>query len=289
MLPCSRYLFAVALLLASTSASPDSLPTASETVNVSTPWVCGGPQTAILYYPKDSSKTYPLVSFAHGWTAGGGMVPTAYSKLLAEIASAGYVVIATEDAPSNLCQQQTEDQIASFEHMKTSRNPRVDWSMKTAFVGHSMGAFATVLSAANAEAVKKWNVAAAVPLHAGDFLNFKSPVIPTFYTTGSSDTIIPPTSSYSYYQATTAKGKVFAELTGANHFEPTNVGPCRLNSYVPSFLDCYVRSNATACDRIYGNGVDSLCHSSGIPMTGCVSTGKAAEDLPKPVVSKYLR
>lgn len=81
--------------------------TASETKPVAG-YVCGGLPSAVIYYPTDTSKTYPLISFAHGFTAGthlrcvrcapgGAKVPVDYGpKLLAGVAAWGYVIIATE-------------------------------------------------------------------------------------------------------------------------------------------------------------------------------------------------
>lgn len=67
-------------------------------------WVCGGPSTAMVYSPNKAGK-FPVISFAHGLTAGGNKVDPDYGpKLLEPLAAAGYVVIATMDAPSNYCE-----------------------------------------------------------------------------------------------------------------------------------------------------------------------------------------
>lgn len=247
--------------------------TASETIPVPG-FVCGGPATAYVSYPTNKSMTYPLISFAHGFTAGGTKVPVDYGpKLLAGVASWGYVIISTEDAPSNYCEQETVDQIHCIQHMKNIKYKRVDWTKKVGLMGHSMGGHATVLSSANANAVKTHNIGAAVALHPVA-LPFKQPHVPIFYGTGSADVIVPPGGVISDYKKTTIKGKVLAEIKGATHFEPNTIGPNRWTPYAAAMMGCYLWEIPDACSLIYGKSRTrcDLCYCDKVPMTTCTFT-----------------
>jgi len=247
--------------------------TASETISVPG-FVCGGPGKAYITYPTNKSTTYPLISFAHGFTAGGTKVPTDYGpKLLAGVSSWGYVIISTEDAPSNYCEKEWQDQIHCIEHMREKRDKRVDWTKKVGLMGHSMGGHATVLSSSNKKAVEKNNIGVAVALHPVA-LPYEQPLVPIFYGTGSLDTIVPPGGVINDYKKTLIKGKVLAEIKGATHFEPNTIGPNRWTDYAAAMMGCYLYEIPDACDTIYGNNRTKcdLCVCNRVPMTTCTFT-----------------
>ena len=231
------------------------------------PWKCGGPSTAVVYKPSDTSGgPYPLISFAHGFTAGGTRVDPDYGpKLLGPLAAAGYVVVATEDAPKNYCEWETADQISSLGLDLRD----VDRSMPTGIAGHSMGGHATELSSSNSRAVSKYNIATAVALHPVSFPFFQ-PKIPVFFGTGSADVIVPPSGPVLAYKATKKSGKVLAEIKGATHFEPNTIGRNRWTPFVIAMFDCHIKRQSEQCDKIYGTGEGALC-SGAISMTKCES------------------
>ncbi|GMH65355.1 hypothetical protein TrRE_jg8903, partial [Triparma retinervis] len=70
-------------------------------------YVCGGDQGAIVYYPTQKADPSPLISFAHGYKAGGDKVDPSYKTLLEGIASYGYVIIALKSAPDDFCWEET--------------------------------------------------------------------------------------------------------------------------------------------------------------------------------------
>jgi len=59
------------------------------------------------------------------------------------------------------------------------------------------------------------------------------------------------------YWKSPADYKVFAAVSGGKHMEP--FGPGRLNPYAAHFLACHVRHLQESCDKVYGNGEDSMC------------------------------
>jgi len=237
-------------------------------------YVCGGLPSAIIYYPTDTSRTYPLVSFAHGFTAGGASVPLDYGpKLLSGVASWGYVVAATEDAPLNYCETETYDQLWTIEVLKRQGYHRVDWSRKVGLMGHSMGGHATVLSSANYFKVSSLNIGAAVALHAVPVPWPGQPKVPIFYGTGTADFIVPPAGPIGMYAKTTIRGKVLAEILGATHLEPNTFGGRnRWTDFAAAYFGCHLYGIQDACDTIYGTRSGSLCNCPQVRMTVCRHT-----------------
>jgi dienelactone hydrolase len=234
-------------------------------------WKCDGPSEAMVYSPKESGK-FPVISFAHGWTAGGNKVDADYGpKLLEPLAAAGYVVIATMDAPSNYCEYETEDQITSLGLALS--HPKADSSQPTGIAGHSMGGHATVYSSGNSHAVQKYNIAAAVALHPA-FFPFVQPTVPIFYATGSADTIVKPSGVKGIYEITKGS-KVFAEIKGATHLEPNTLGGRnRWTPYVINMFNCWIKEQDYDCDKIYGNKSGDLCNNPNVPMSDCHNSHK---------------
>ena len=235
------------------------------TMNVAA-WKCGGPSTALIYQPTSGDGPWPLISFAHGFTAGGTSVGPDYGpKLLGPLAAAGYVVVATQDAPLNYCEWETADQISAL----GLDIPNVDHAQPSGIAGHSMGGHATELSSSNSKAISVHNIAAAVALHPVSF-PFSQPKIPIFFGTGSKDTIVPPAGPVEMYKMTKQSGKVLAEIRGATHFEPNTIGPNRWTPFVVDMFDCHIKHQSDSCDKMYGTGAGALC-SGEIPMTTCQS------------------
>ena len=244
-------------------------------INVDGGWdpTCGGPPTALVYSP-DAAGKFPLLSFAHGMTAGGNKVDRSYSKLLREVAGAGYVIIATQDAPDAFCANMYKDQLKSIDIGKRFRN--VDVSKGFGIFGHSMGGQSTFNSAGS-----KRDIRAAVALHPATF-GGSTPKVPILYGTGSSDrmTGCSPRSVKGLYDRTSLsnmnrpgiynRGKVFANIRGAGHTEP-NFGS-KWNRFVIAMFDCHIKRNPSSCGVIYGRGRDSLCHGS-LNMVQCITAG----------------
>jgi dienelactone hydrolase len=231
---------------------------------------CDGIQTGAIYYPADASKKYPLLSFAHGWTEGGTAVETNYKDVLETVAAAGYVVVAEESGAVLLCYGAEEhDQIRAIDFVKETAEfaNRVDWDQQIGLYGHSMGGAASGLNAANADVVNKYNVAAAVALHPAQGGQQAKTTVPTFFATGSIDTIVPPGGVKAMYNLATGP-KVYAELKGAGHFECQSYEPPALypkhrwTPYVVDWFDCYVKKDQASCAAAL-----KVCDD--LPMTAC--------------------
>ena len=128
---------------------------------------CDGIQEGHVVYPKDSSKKYPLLSFAHGWTEGAGNTKPNYKNIIEDVAAAGYVVVAEHSGATRLCyDDEKHDQLRAIDFVRETPEfaDRVDWSSKVGVYGHSMGGAASGMNAADASAVSKYNLGAAVCL-----------------------------------------------------------------------------------------------------------------------------
>jgi hypothetical protein len=205
-----------------------------------------------VFYPSDSSKKYPLLSFAHGWTEGGQFTDPNYKNVLEAVSAAGYVVIAHHSGLVTECQPiYPGDQLRALAYVnETSEwNAMVDWTSKTGIYGHSMGGGATGDNAGRMSAITQYNIGAAVLLHP---VATRTPTkIPAFYATGSADTICAP-GSCEAWSKTAAKPYIFAEMAGATHFEcqTSEDGipcPAGWTNYVINWFNCHLKGMKDEC------------------------------------------
>jgi dienelactone hydrolase len=221
-------------------------------------FTCDGIQTATVFWPSDTSKKYPLLSFAHGWTEGGSLTDGNYKDVIESVAAAGYVVIAEHSGLENLCYTaEKHDQLHAIDYIKQTDEfaSLVDWDSKVGVYGHSMGGAASGLNAADSSAISKYNLGAAVCLHPAQGGQGSKTILPTFFATGSTDKIVPAPGVD--LMASLAKGPmVFAEMSGANHFECQSMEdllPCPhgWTRYTTHWFNCHIKSMQSDCDAAY--------------------------------------
>lgn len=242
-----------------------------------------GSQDATIFYPVTDEKV-PLISFAHGYGGAGAKGVKDYTKHHTAIAGAGCVIIhlMSSALPAGECKNEWKDQIRNFEWMKTSSYAsRVDWSKPTAIMGHSMGGGATYHSAAQQEAITTYNIGAAIPMNPQIQLANLQPItdslVPIFFQTGSADTTVRPASVREAYDKTTGVPKVFAEIKGSPHLEPTS-GKNRFKEYSIAFLNCHLLDDSAECVKIYGTATGSLCNGD-LTMTACTHENEPISSL----------
>merc|ERR1712048_638852 len=129
--------------------------------------------------------------------------------------------IASHSGITNLCYAaEKSDQLRNIDYIKETAEfaDRVDWDAQVGLYGHSMGGAASGLNAADTVAVSKYNLGAAVCLHPAQGGQGAKTTIPTFYFTGTIDTIVPAFGVEAMYNLGQGP-KVFASLKGAGHFE----------------------------------------------------------------------
>merc|ERR1712054_588206 len=116
----------------------------------------------------------------------------------------------------------------------------------------------------SAEKAAEYGISVAVAQHAcrDGYENPSKIACPIMYTAGSNDGICADGCGMQFYKQTSVSkvgSKIFFDVKGASHFEPTNVGG--KNSEMPAvafFLSCYLRGEN--CDRVYGASGDAICN-----------------------------
>lgn len=239
--------------------------------------IAGGSQDAVIYWPLDATEAAAaaapvrnVVAFAHGLRAGGEHMDPAYHPLLATLASYGLIVIAPLSCPHDFCAKQLGlDLGTTLEACAANRtlHPALAGAnfTRVGVAGHSMGGAASGYVASAANATSAYRVHAYVGMHGTPVLQESTIAVPTMYTTGAKDhLVLASVVQRSFERSTGAHPRVFAELSDADHFEPTAnfSGHLRLNPYVAAFLLCHVAGDGASCANVYDTtDANSLCNA----------------------------
>ena len=236
-------------------------------------------QDVDVFYPlsKNTSEKYPLLVFGHGATAGETRLFEAYSGLLNNTASNGYVIIAPRSCPRVYCYDFYQDMVASFKVAADTKNisEMIDSKAGTGIFGHSMGSLATVKASASSF-TKQYNIKGAVALHSGlNVARFaginlpnvslpfnpdgSEPSVPIMYITGTNDTTLPAEGCKRLFDQTQTKEKAYINLKEATHREPTKFGQGREDALVSTFFNCMIKGDGASCDAMRNKGPDSIC------------------------------
>lgn len=229
-------------------------------------FLCGKQEpTCNIYFPTELEKgPFPIATFGHGM---GGEIIT---DLTESVASLGIIVVAPATSGGRCDDNHWKDMLHALagSKEKTSLHKalgHVDWN-RTAIFGHSMGGFATVLATAEAlKSPEKYNVKAALASHGyiGDATSSAAEItVPAMFTTGTEDR---HGTVRGQFQAAKGFPKILAQVEGAQHMEP--MSPGRLNPFDAHFLGCHLAALQSSCDKVYGDGSDSMCKAN--KMTTC--------------------
>lgn len=227
-------------------------------------------------YPIDTSQKYPLISFSHGYNAGGKTLETHYKPFWELIVSAGYV-IAAQSAPNGMayCKDEWKDQLQVLRWAQSAPELKdhVDFSSPTILMGHSMGGRATVIAASQRDALIELNVSTAVAQHPS--VNVGGcpdcdPAVPIMFVSGSKDTTVPPKNVKAQYDSTQGVPKAYVELEGAVHTDPEENNANLEDHYVLDWLNCFIKANSTACSLVkcgesQETSPTSACEHEGLP------------------------
>ena len=93
--------------------------------------------------------------------------------------------------------------------------------------------------------------------------------VPTFFETGTAETLCPEAGVVEAYNKDPMHDKVLMDTIGGTHFEETNIGRKRVLPYSVQFLVCHLMDDPKACNYIYGKGKDSLCTIGNVPYKKC--------------------
>ena len=116
------------------------------------------------------------------------------SQLLTEVASQGFIIIAAESCPFELCFSSFyADQLAAIEAARQhpGMHPAlaaIDWAPGVGLFGHSMGAMSSIRGSERQYAAE-YNITAAAPMHTCKDSGMHPALVdvPIFFTTGSAD------------------------------------------------------------------------------------------------------
>lgn len=184
-----------------------------------------------------------------------GWLIDTYSDLISAVNGAGYTIVTSWEAlavlPHNIISWVNDTVEGAIRQQFSHTN-----YSNIGIFGHSMGGGAVIRAMANTSA--GLNFRAGVALHPwlyearGSSLGDIS--APLMYTTGSWDVCVPHEVSIvrSAFQQTPPP-KLYANLRHATHYEPLDspLGQHRWNPYVGAFFDCYLKSNQSACTKVY--------------------------------------
>ena len=267
-------------------------------------------RTVDVYYPtpddtSEANRSFPLISFAHGYSGGGAVTNIAYGELLKGLAGFGYVVVSTRACDDGCsCKEHCSlgGDPKGFSTFYTQQLRAITWARAQAaeartpepfaeldvaagagIAGHSMGGQATLFSASGSNA-SSFDIRAAVMMHAYTHV-FPAPEVPFLAFTGTKDTTAPPSMASGFYNApgaATVKG--LANREGATHHEPdvTDYNPL-LPQFTAAWFKLHLEHKRSEHGidfhaLIYGNSSKSLCGGGAGKMAACALAGGGAEE-----------
>lgn len=225
---------------------------------------------ARVFHPTDTSNRYPILSFAHGAVSPAWFADAlnSYNFTVSGVAAAGYIIVAPGiDCVgfTGLLNQLSVEQIDSLTFLRAKDSVLkdiIDFNASTGVFGHSMGAEATLITANDTQAVQSAKIGTALPLHPGRRYasTLTRPVVPTMYWTGDADVLSTPASVKTRYDmCSTNVDRGFALFKGENHFGPTGNASNKEVKWIVAWMDCHIKGDSAACDKVFGSGGDSMC------------------------------
>ena len=143
-----------------------------------------------------------------------------------------------------------------------------------------MGGEAAVKTATVANLFKELNFKAAVALEPAVYwVNTTHPEdigIPTFFATGSNDTLAYPESVEDAYDKDKFGDKIIVNIEGGDHLEDIDTGKRRTERYWLAFLRCWIKEEKQACGYVYETGEDTVCNNQLFPKARCEVTHQKA-------------
>lgn len=181
-------------------------------------------------------------------------------QLQKSVASLGFIIVAPK---TGCCNDAGNDILHALEWCRSNASlhealGHVDWT-RAGLYGHSFGsAWASSAAREAVQSPDRYHVKAAVFSHGGH--NAANITIPSMFTSGRGGG-----AGQDMFDSSPATHKVFAIAKGAGHMEPIQGG--RLNAFDGHFFGCHVAELQSSCDKIYGDGADSICKVQ--PMDAC--------------------
>lgn len=258
----------------------------------------------VVYPVGTANQTFPLVSYAHGYS---NTAYDDYHSLFNELASWGYVVVAPRTCqygcftPWN-CKNLASDPYCFGAYYKMQLLA-IDWAKEgsaklpinftggVGVAGHSMGGQATMFSAALG--ADSHNIRAAVLHHAYTHTFPAIQKVPFLAFTGTNDTTAPPPMAFSIFNATGACAeRGLVNKIDAEHSEPMSDKPYynpQLAWFTVAWLKVHLDRTPVASgvdfeELLYGAGSSSLCHGGDGAMANCTLLRKTPTTATKLII-----
>jgi dienelactone hydrolase len=186
------------------------LPTSTTTVTVSQN---GRTFTARVVQPTGAAPgSYPIVGFGHGFVQSASR----YSSTLTALAASGYIVVAPESQSGFLPSHSAfaddlRAAIAWARRTQPNAHPTLD-----AVAGHSMGGGAAVLAASRQPDIDTVATLAAAETRPSAASAAAQLRVPSLFVTGSSDTVVSPSSTRRIYENAPSPS-TWVSITGGYH------------------------------------------------------------------------
>jgi hypothetical protein len=237
----------------------ESVYKATGSFSVSTASVTDGSGTVIynLYYPTNlgaGGLLHPIITWGNGTNA----LPSNYWGLLNQLASWGFVVVASTDATTGtgtemlaaanyMVQQNSTAGSIFYQKLDTTR---------IGAIGHSQGAGGAVNAANNSNGLIKTTVPIALPnqvwVSPGDEYYVQLLTVPVLFLGGSSDTFIASPATVTGYYTQVPGAAAVAVLKGAGHNTIQNTGGGFLG-YITAWMMYTLRNDTTARGAFVGS------------------------------------
>ncbi len=254
-------------------------------------------QLVDCFYPvgnaASNGSSFRLLSYSHGLFGGDIMEPVGYFSLFRDLASFGYVVVATRACAFGCRDDQASlpHDPARFAHYYKQQLLAIEWAASSrsmepfdlvdfariGIAGHSMGGQATLFSSSGANA-SAHNVSAAVLHHAYSH-EYPSAQVPALVFTGAIDeTALPSWSKTMYDNVAAPLAKGFVNRKRTAHWEPITepFGQYHpeLALFTAAWLKLFVDETPVADGfnyeaLLFGNASDSLCGGGDGSMEEC--------------------
>lgn len=254
---------------------------------------------AVFVFPKQilasdaPPQKFPLIVFLHGFLAGDFLTYGTYRTMLQTVASFGFIVIAPQSCSLG-CPGIFRWSTYYVEQLKLiqwvsatkggSSQPQdtegilqfVDHDVGYGVFGHSAGAQATARTLNNVTQSLKssntvYDIRAGLLLHPDPTEKTLEISVPMAAFTGSKDRCCGESTTKALYNIATGS-RAYANLIGARHGEPTQLGSNDMSIYIVAWFKIFLSQSSTPQDDylyffnlIFGTDATSLCGGS-VPM-----------------------
>jgi len=234
-----------------------------------------------VYWPQEptgTGKTYPVLSYNHGFTVDGAKIDKYRRNLMLFFVKLGFVVVAHRQGNGHRNVPNTKTQLKAIQLLYDSLNGSryealVDQNGDTFLAGYSMGGEGTLKNAHKPDMIAKYNIKATMVFEPWVIDRCTKtdhiPVIPTMFFSGTKDSTAPNFGTNSIYYRTVLTNKVYIEREDQSHSSgPDNWlydNDSSMEQAIIDFIECEMFENESHCVNLYGTDDISDSLMAGVP------------------------